>query len=282
MFNHKAKKQALKYLEKTQKSYEAWVSKITQTAQELFALRVATAEEIIRACEDYINTLANSPKEFDKSVIEYKVEYQQFRDLSRQIEIEVKKQARVRKSTVGAGVATGAGVAAFGPSAAMAVATTFGTASTGTAISTLSGAAATNAALAWLGGGALTAGGAGMAGGQTLLALAGPVGWTIGSLAIVGGAALSNNQNKKAAKEATKYATQLKAEIHKLEAADKEVKALSSLTQRHADGIRSHLTKLTTEAPSDYLQFSKDQKELLGVLINSVHALSCLLKKKIA
>jgi hypothetical protein len=282
MFNHQAKEQALRYLKKTQKSYEEWISKVTQKAQALFEQRVATAEEMIQACEDYINTLANSPKEFDKSVAEYKVEYQQFRDLSNQIEIEVKKQARVRKSTVGAGVATGAGVAALGPSAAMAVATTFGTASTGTAISALSGAAATNAALAWLGGGALTAGGAGMAGGQALLALAGPVGWTIGGLAIAGGVVWSHSQNEKVIKEATKHATQLKAEIRKLEAAGKEVTALSMLTQKHADGVRSHLTTLTEQAPADYRQFSKEQKELLGALVNSVNALSYLLKKKIA
>lgn len=54
-------------------------------------------------------------------------------------------------------------------SGAMAVAMTFGTASTGTAISTLSGAAATNAAMAWLGGGAAYAGGFGMAGGAMVL-----------------------------------------------------------------------------------------------------------------
>lgn len=59
------------------------------------------------------------------------------------------------------------------------VATTFGTASTGTAISALSGAAASNAAIAWLGGGALATGGGGMAAGQALLALAGPIGWGI-------------------------------------------------------------------------------------------------------
>lgn len=282
MFNHKAKNQALRYLKQTQESYEEWISKITQKAQDLFDQRVATAEEIIQACEDYINTLANSPKEFDKSVAEYKVEYRQFRDLSHQIELEVKQQAQVRKSTVGAGVATGAGVAALGPSAAIAVATTFGTASTGTAISALSGAAATNAALAWLGGGALTAGGAGMAGGQAFLALAGPVGWTIGGLAIAGGAVWSNSQNEKAAKEATRHATQLQAEISKLEAADKEVRALSILTQRYADGVRSNLITLTAQAPVDYRRFSQAQKELLAALINSVNALSYLLKKKIA
>lgn len=51
----------------------------------------------------------------------------------------------------------------------MLLATTIGTASTGTAIAGLSGAAATNAAMAWLGGGALSAGGFGVAGGATVL-----------------------------------------------------------------------------------------------------------------
>lgn len=94
-----------------------------------------------------------------------------------------------RKVNVGrsvAGIGFGIGVAALGPTAAMGIATTFGVASTGTAISALSGAAATNAALAWLGGGTLAAGGGGMAAGSALLALAGPLGWTIAGIAIVG------------------------------------------------------------------------------------------------
>lgn len=85
-----------------------------------------------------------------------------------------------------AGVGVGVAVAALGPTAAMGIATTFGVASTGTAISALSGAAATNAALAWLGGGALAAGGGGMAAGQALLAFAGPLGWTIAGIALLG------------------------------------------------------------------------------------------------
>ena len=84
------------------------------------------------------------------------------------------------------GLGAGVAVAAIGPTAAMGIATTFGVASTGTAISALSGAAATNAALAWLGGGALAAGGGGIAAGNALLALAGPVGWTIAGVALLG------------------------------------------------------------------------------------------------
>ncbi|MDR1775861.1 MAG: hypothetical protein LBS17_05410 [Actinomycetes bacterium] len=97
------------------------------------------------------------------------------------------KEAEVKAGGFGAaGAGAGIAVAALGPTVAMGVATTFGVASTGTAISTLSGAAATNAALAWLGGGALAAGGGGMAGGQILLALAGPVGWAIAGVSVIG------------------------------------------------------------------------------------------------
>lgn len=69
----------------------------------------------------------------------------------------------------GVGAAAGTAEAIGGQVATMSIATTFGTASTGTAISTLSRAAATNAATAWLGGGALAAGGGGMAAGATVL-----------------------------------------------------------------------------------------------------------------
>lgn len=97
---------------------------------------------------------------------------------------ETAKKANVGMGAAGAGL--GAGVVFLGPTAAMGIATTFGVASTGTAIAALHGAAATNAALAWLGGGALAAGGGGMAAGNALLALAGPVGWAIAGLSILG------------------------------------------------------------------------------------------------
>ena len=84
-----------------------------------------------------------------------------------------RKQTVASAGTVGVGTAIGVG----GQTAAMSIATTFGTASIGTAISTLSGAAATNAATAWLGGGALAAGGGGMATGSLVLGAIPVVGW---------------------------------------------------------------------------------------------------------
>ncbi len=109
-----------------------------------------------------------------------------WRQQAEKIESDYRNATAKNAGKGAAGVGAGVAVAALGPTAAMGIATTFGVASTGTAISALSGAAATNAALAWLGGGALAAGGGGMAAGNALLALAGPVGWAIAGIALIG------------------------------------------------------------------------------------------------
>ena len=125
-----------------------------------------------------INSIANTPKEFKDTFEIIESNRKTFKDACNFAEREL-DAARSAATSAGAGIAAGASVAFMAPTAAMWVATTFGTASTGAAISTLSGAAATNAALAWLGGGALAANGGGMAAGSALLAMAGPIGWTI-------------------------------------------------------------------------------------------------------
>ena len=180
-----------------------------------------------------------------------------------------------------AGVAAGAGVAALGPSAAMAVATTFGTASTGTAISALSGAAATNAALAWLGGGALAAGGGGMAAGNALLALAGPVGWGVGGTVLIGSGLYLYSRNRKHAKQATEERIKVEQEIRALQAARFEIDRLRRQTEDHSAGCKKALISLGSNAPSDYRTFNSEQKEQLAALINHVRSLSELLRAEV-
>ena len=142
------------------------------------------AVDMIDHVESLINSIANRPKEFDTDIAEIKMKRKSFVDVCEfaKAELEAAKKSALG---AGAGVAAGAAIVSVAPTAAMWVATTFGTASTGTAISALSGAAATNAALAWLGGGALAAGGGGMAAGQAFLALAGPVGWGVAGVTLL-------------------------------------------------------------------------------------------------
>ena len=139
--------------------------------------------------------LVNIQERFDKirnTPTEKQLEYREIKKISSSWKQQVdtitndfEHAKKVDANIAGAGTALGAGVAAFGPTAAMGFATTFGVASTGTAISALSGAAATNAALAWLGGGALSAGGGGVLAGKAMLAMAGPIGWTIAGASLL-------------------------------------------------------------------------------------------------
>jgi hypothetical protein len=285
MLNGDLKKKALAKLEAADKEYQTVAADVTKRAVELYEKRKVTTEQVIQACEEYVNTLAKSPKEFDKSVSEFKVEFNKFTKFTNvveQIKTDADKAAKVSGSVAGAGAAAGVGVAAFGPTAAMAIATTFGTASTGTAISALSGAAATNAALAWLGGGALAAGGGGMVAGNALLALAGPVGWAIGGIALTSGVLMLRGKNEEIAKEANQEAARIQSKTATLKAAKEEIAKLLTLTQQHADGVNTRLNFLKIDAPNNYQHFSNQQKLELATLINNIQALSKLLNKKLS
>ncbi len=188
------------------------------------------------------------------------------------------------KRSVGGG-ATGAGVgvavAAMGPTAAMGVATTFGVASTGTAISTLSGAAATNAALAWLGGGALAAGGGGMVAGEALLALAGPVGWSIAAVAVLssGVMLIKNVQDKKRLEELFTLISKRDIKTHKL--AIVEMNERIKRIQSEIELLRDGLDKLKSFG-LDYSKMTERQQYELGAYVNFTSSATLLLTEPIA
>lgn len=282
MLNGDLKSEAIKELKKSIKNNKELVKVVQAKAADLFTLRLQSSEEIIGGIENYINTLSNSPIEFDRTFAEYKAEYKVFSDLLHEIKIKGSEIDTEFGITATAGVLTGIGTAAFAPTAAMAIATTFGAASTGTAIASLSGVAATNAALAWLGGGALVAGGSGMAGGSALLALAGPIGWIIGGAAIIGGGLYASSQNEEIAREANEKRKEVEVDIARLSSSSIELNRLLTLTQKHVNGLKSILTYLISSAPDDYKLFSKDQRNYLLALIDEVRSLSVLLNKKIS
>ena len=167
--------------------------------------------------------------------------------------------------------AIGAGIATVGPTTAMAIATTFGTASTGTAIASLSGAAATNAALAWLGGGAIAAGGGGMAAGNALLGLMGPIGWGIGAVGMGLGIFTISSKNKKIAMQATDASFEFKDAINKIEKGRRNIFNLLKITEKMNNEVFI----------IDYTSFSDDEKIELKSLINSLKSLSILINKRL-
>ena len=279
MFNHEYKKEAQDRLRRAVEKYQRDCEYLQNAAGSLYQTRVNRGVEIIKLCENYINTLANSPKEFSKVVTKLKFQLKEI--TGKDWDLIYSAHNSNVAAAGGAGVMAGAGVACFGPAAAMAIATTFGTASTGTAIASLSGAAAVNAALAWLGGGALTVGGGGMVAGNALLALAGPIGWGIGGVALAGSALWKSSENEKIGDEANDRALEIEGDTAKVNITKKEVNLLEGETVKLANLIHSGLQDFKQNAPLNYLNFSQALKQRLGTLINSITSLSESIKKTV-
>jgi hypothetical protein len=283
MLNFDTKNTAIERLEHTGRRYETLGKQATEEAVELYKLRQRTSAQVIVAVEQYMTRLANRPKEFDKAVSELRVAVERFDHVVHTTKVEAEQVTLQSGVMAGAAVGAGAATMAMGPAAAMAIATTFGTASTGTAISVLSGAAAVNAAMAWLGGGALVAGGGGMAAGaEVLVVLGGPVGWALGGVVLFGTGTWTHYKNGEIAEKATNQAREIEAKSQTLEVALQDIQQLRKQTSEHNLGSLAQLNRLTTTAPSDYLAFNREQKEELGSLKNNIEALSKLINRQIA
>ncbi len=252
--------------------YNAVYTLLNDHGTKLFSQRERSID-LLDNVENLINSIANHPKEFDSDIAEIKVNKKEFKDVCDFAKEELEAAQRSAVSA-GAGVAGGIAVVSLAPSAAMWIATTFGTASTGTAISTLSGAAATNAALAWLGGGALAASGGGMAAGEALLALAGPVGWGIAGATLLTSVVLFTNKKIKLDKEKKLEIDSVLKNTEQLKETDGKLSALLEKT----DSIRSGLTTQYTSGMSFYgksfTEIPEDGQILLGTIVNNAKALA--------
>lgn len=272
MFNKGLRKEAQENLENRISKYELVAKKNKNDINYLYLKRTNLKEQLDNSMT-LINEFRNTPRDFDFKVSKIQINMKRYQGILDAAEEQYKNDITTAGGAVAAGIATGVGVAALAPSAAMAIATTFGTASTGAAISTLSGAAATNAALAWLGGGSLAAGGAGIAGGEAFLALAGPLGWAIGGAGLAAGGLIANGKNKKAAEEMNRKAAKVQAEIRKQKAINVEVGKMIELTQEDTKDLTNRIGKIYGFS-RNYLVLDNQQKQLLMAFVNNVQASS--------
>jgi len=280
LFNKELRECEKNYLEKVVEEYNN-IHKDLVCFAELLHGRKVNSVNLLKDVEKYINKLANSPKKFEKSMSEIDTNCKNFekdlkiiKDKIEDINMELLKRNF-------AGIAAGIGAAAVSPTIAIAVATTFGTASTGTAIASLSGAAATNAAVAWLGGGALVAGGGGMAAGNALLALAGPLGWTIGAGSIAVGGVLFSRKNRRMAEEMKEKRLLITHETGIVKKQNIKIKDLDKRIYLNLTNIADLLDELKENNVYDYLSTSEEEKEKLQILVNTSVTLSYLIDENI-
>ena len=226
------------------------------------------AIQTIKQVERYIIALANKPRDYETKMGEIQMSYGKIQKDTGQV------------SSVGmAGTLGGAAIALMGQETMMAVAMTFGTASTGTAIASLSGAAATNAALSWLAGGSLAPGGAGAIAGQTMLRFLGPIGLLISGVSLTASLMQINKSNKEIAENAEKSITAIKKEIERIKEINVQVLSWNKETIALSTAITSHLRRISSK--HDYNTFSDDDMNELISLFNSTEVLSKLIGKTI-
>lgn len=226
--------------------------------------------------QNLFNNIRNVPEESKlkyKKLKEIQVRWKQQAD---KIEAEFKNMEMKAVSMTAVGVGAGVTVAAMGPTAAMGVATTFGVASTGTAISSLSGAAATNAALAWLGGGALTVGGGGIAAGESLLLLAGPIGWGIAGISALTtlGVFFKGREDKKRLDNIYTLIGERDVKSYKL--AVVELSERIARIQDESSKLINAISKIATFG-TDYTMMTEEQQYELGAYVNLMEASTMLL-----
>lgn len=280
MLNAKYKKESIAACELAQEQYGKVFEETLESAERLHSKKEYSIQ-ILREVDNYIHSLSNKPDEIERVAASVALRRREFEKEIEDIKLECKKTENIEKSVAGVGALAGTGIAAFGPSAAMGIATTFGTASTGTAIATLSGVVQTNAALAWLGGGTLAAGGGGVVAGKALLALAGPIGWTIGGVALVGSGVLASNRNKSIAKQAEEQLELIKCETLRMTELKKRVDAENAVVAMLNVGVNDVLKQIYTVSSSDYKNFTVAEKECLILLLNSSETLSARIGEKI-
>lgn len=236
--------------------------------------------DLIALIEMLVNSMANTPKSFETDFNDIAVNKKEFLQ-SEEFARKDLEAARQSAAGAGAGFAAGAAVASMAPTAAIWVATTFGAASTGTAISTLSGAAATNATLAWLGGGALAAGGGGSAAGTALLAMAGPIGWTIVGATLLTSIVLFTKkkfENREAKEEALTAVKQNTASIRNI---DVQIATLLKKTISLRELLLTHYGECMTFFKADFAALTDSQQSKLATLVNNTKACAALLGRHV-
>lgn len=235
----------------------------------------------IALVESIVNSIANHPKSFDDNFAAIDTHRNEFANSLEFADREL-QAARQAAGGAGAGLAAGASVAFMAPTAAMWIATTFGTASTGAAISTLSGAAAANAALAWLGGGALAAGGGGTAAGTALLALAGPVGMAIVGATLLSSIVLFSANQLKLNKQKSEEIESVKKNTESVLETDAKIASLLEQTESLRESLSGASVDCLSYYAKDYQSLDDASKMELGSLVNNTLALSKLLSKTLA
>lgn len=263
-------------------SYNESYKAMSHVCKRLYETRTDSVK-MIQMIQTVINSIANTPKEFATTFGQVEKELANFKETERYAQEAYDASVKAGVNIAG-GMAAGIGIASMAPTAMMSIATTFGTATTGTAISALSGAAAQKAAYAWLGrtfAGFAVKQGAGMAAGQAFLALAGPIGWGITATSAGISLISMTGKNKEIADKAIEEAKEIAKAREELDEVTAKVDDLRDRTLLLLNDLNQQKTRILGFTNADYAVLGVDDKKFLGTLVNNTQTLATLLNTAI-
>lgn len=121
-----------------------------------------------------------------------------------------------------------------------------------------------------------------MTAGSALLALAGPVGWSIAGATLLSSILLFTSKKAKMNKQKNEEVQAVKKNIESVRELDGEISLILSKTTGVRSGLNDMLVKSLPLFGADYLALDKSQKQLLGALVNNTKALSAMLERTVS
>lgn len=278
MFNLKLRKEALAVYQNENKRYNQSYAGMVDRCNCLGEAK-ANSDKLLESVEEIVNSITNTPKGFKKHV-EQIAERRMFFHSAEKYAEDAHRNAVKAGIGVAGGFTAGGAMVAFGSIAARDVALTFGRISTEAAIKQLSKTVATKAAFTLLGGEAIASCG-GIAVGETVLALAGPIGWGLMGADIIFTGYSLNRKNKKIADKAVDEARKIINARAALDQTSRNVEQLSAEIKLQLNNLTQMVNECRQYRGADYISLSDDSRIMLGSLVNNASSLSALIQKTI-
>ena len=140
---------------------------------------------------------------------------------------------------------------------------------------------AKKSALAWLGGGAVATGGGGVAVGNALLALAGPIGWTIAGASILTSVVLFTKKKMKSTKEKMEEIEKIKTNTEALKESTTSLKDLLDRTIILREKMMKQYSECMSAFGKDFESMSEANQMQLITLVNNTKAIASTLDNNI-
>lgn len=285
MFFVKSKNAVLEIHEKAIAEYNKSYREMCRECELLYYTRKEALNRISKA-DEIINSIANSPKDFEKRFGEINQQVKQFAQTEEYAE-EAYTNAVISGASIFAGVAASSAFSTVAPHVAMEIALNYGTTQSGKAISTLPSKAAQKAAVAWIGRmtkGIATKGvvtGAGTAAGKSFLSLAGPISWTISGATTVASLASLSSKNLRTTENVKQKTKEIIKQQYEVSKKTQEVINLNKKITACYKQMDKQILEASKYEKMSYSRLNEQVQIFLHTFVNNTYSLSAMLNTTI-